>query len=1143
MYTKDNPIISAFSHSVICRSGVRYGVNQLMRALLLGAAFLTLWMPQGVRAANYWKDINSVWNTGANWSTGAKPLSTEVAAFTNATSYGFPPTPTANSVGQIDVSGAADLTFNAGALVLTLGGVSVSGTYVGLYMESTAGNVNFNTTRFTLANQGQSFRNDAVGKSMAINGTAIANGGFLLTLDGGGGDITFSSSSIISGTGGMTVNRSGSGVVTIAGANTFGGAGKTFELKAGTLNYNSTKTVGAALTTFQIDGGTTIDNTSGAAITSANNNPLMINGDFTFTGAADATHNLNLGTGATTLGTAEGTSRTITVSGAGSTLTLGGIISDGATATNLIKSGAGNLTLSGANYATYSGNVIVLSGMLKLGGAFTAGSTPLGPANVVQVNTGATFDAGGNVTIAGLNDNNGAAGTVTDSGNGKTLTLGGSGTYSFAGTITNGVGLTALAKSGTGVQRLSGTNTYFGATTVSSGTLLVNGDSSGVTNTWTVSAAGTLGGTGTIGGAVTVAASGTLSPGDLNIGRGRLTLANGLKLSGAAKLVFTLTNATTAGVTYDQLAITSGSFTNASVKNTIYPMAPNGTIPTGTYCLITNTIARVSLAPNDFVFSNGLTNWPSTSPTMVLLNGANNVTLAVLSDTAYTNNLEWKGYVNDVWDTTTLNWFGGIYADGFDVTFDDSALNYTVTGGNVAPGAMTFNNNINDYTVSANMGGAGSLTKNSNGTLTLTGTNTFTGDVAMGNAVGSAHNLLTLAGNGRLGSSTSKLNLNFPRYLFTIQDSAVATFTNILLGCQNPGSQQNRLNQTGGTLNCLGTGTGANAAMKLGMVGTYLMTYNLSGGTLNVTNGDLALSLVNANASVLAQSGGTANLKGVYFDNNGRITLSAGTLNLGIRGVTRGGNASTINLVGGTLGAFGDWSSSLPMSLTNTTTVNTLDSFDGATARTITLSGYLAGSGGLTKTGAGTLTLNGTTNSYSGDTIVSGGTLKLGAAGAVSNSPLIAVASGATCDVSSVTGFTVGAAQSLAGKGTVAGNVIVQGRLAPGGTNSVGELQISGNLTLQTGAVLDWDYTLATADVVTIGGTLTLPATATVSINTTNKLPARALLFTAPSGINGASDLSGWTLTAPGNSERLRVSVSGTSVYLVPIRGTFIMFL
>jgi autotransporter-associated beta strand protein len=527
---------------------------------------------------------------------------------------------------------------------------------------------------------------------------------------------------------------------------------------------------------------------------------------------------------------------------------------------------------------------------------------------------------------------------------------------------------------------------------------------------------------------------------------------------------------------------------------------------------------------------------------MVLLNDANNVTLAVLSDTTYTNNnLTWKGYVNGVWDTTTLNWLGGIYADGFDVTFDDSALNYTVTGGNVAPGAMTFNDN-NDYTVSANMGGAGSLTKNLSGTLTLTGTNTFTGDVTMGSSGGSAHNPLTLAGNGRLGSSTSKLLTASPRYLITIQDSAIATFTNILLNCINPGSQQNRLNQTGGTLNCLGTGTGANAAMQLGTGGTYLMTYNFSGGTLNVTNGDLGLSMASTALNALVQSGGTANLKGVHFKSGGKITLSAGTLNLGSDGMTRGASLSTINLVGGTLGAFGDWSSSLPMSLTNTTTVNTLDSFDGATARTITLSGYLAGSGGLTKTGAGMLTLNGTTNSYSGDTIVSGGTLKLGAAGAVSNSPLIAVASGATCDVSSVTGFTVGTAQTLAGNGTVAGNVIVQGRLAPGGTNAVGALQISANLTLQSGAVLDWDYTPAAADVVTVGGTLTLPATATVSITTTNQLPARTVLFTAPAGINinGASDLSGWTLTAPGNSERLSVRVSWPHVYLVPVRGTLI---
>ena len=109
-------------------------------------------------------------------------------------------------------------------------------------------------------------------------------------------------------------------------------------MNAGTLNINNAAALGAALGGLTINGGT-LDNTSAAAITT-NNYPLTINGDFTFTG----TNDLNLGAGATTLGTAAGTARTITVSAG--TLTLGGAIGDGTTANGIVKAGAGTLALT-----------------------------------------------------------------------------------------------------------------------------------------------------------------------------------------------------------------------------------------------------------------------------------------------------------------------------------------------------------------------------------------------------------------------------------------------------------------------------------------------------------------------------------------------------------------------------------------------------------------------------------------------------------------------------------------------------------------------------------------------------------------------------------------------------------------------------
>ncbi|MEO5714450.1 MAG: hypothetical protein ABIT37_13260, partial [Luteolibacter sp.] len=134
--------------------------------------------------------------------------------------------------------------------------------------------------------------------------------------------------------GAFNLTKTGAGTLTLSGVNTWGAA-KTFTLSAGTLNLNSTTALGSATNTFKISGGTTIDNTSGAAITLGNNQPMTIDGDFTFTGGSGTTHDLNLGTGAKTLGTSVGTSRTITTSAG--TLTIGGIIGNGATANSIIK--------------------------------------------------------------------------------------------------------------------------------------------------------------------------------------------------------------------------------------------------------------------------------------------------------------------------------------------------------------------------------------------------------------------------------------------------------------------------------------------------------------------------------------------------------------------------------------------------------------------------------------------------------------------------------------------------------------------------------------------------------------------------------------------------------------------------------------
>jgi fibronectin-binding autotransporter adhesin len=108
--------------------------------------------------------------------------------------------------------------------------------------------------------------------------------------------------------------------------------------------------------------------------------------------------------------------------------------------------------------------------------------------------------------------------------------LGGSGNYSYSGGFSSALWGLRVALGAGGQQTLTGTNTYAGATTVSSGSLWVNGS---IASTVAVSG-GTFGGTGVVSNSVTVNSGGTLSPG---VSIGTLTINGNLTLSGGNTMV------------------------------------------------------------------------------------------------------------------------------------------------------------------------------------------------------------------------------------------------------------------------------------------------------------------------------------------------------------------------------------------------------------------------------------------------------------------------------------------------------------------------------------------------------------------------------------------------------------------------------
>jgi autotransporter-associated beta strand protein len=99
----------------------------------------------------------------------------------------------------------------------------------------------------------------------------------------------------------------------------------------------------------------------------------------------------------------------------------------------------------------------------------------------------------------------------------------------------------------------------------------------------------------------------------------------------------------------------------------------------------------------------------------------------------------------------------------------------------------------------------------------------------------------------------------------------------------------------------------------------------------------------------------------------------------------------------------------------------------------IHVSAVLAGSGFLRKSTSGTITMSGV-NTYTGDTLIEGGTLALTNSGSFDYSTNISISAGATLNVTGRTDGTLnlGSAQILSGDGSVTGTVSVSGTLKPG---------------------------------------------------------------------------------------------------------------
>jgi autotransporter-associated beta strand protein len=741
-----------------------------------------------------------------------------------------------------------------------------------------------------------------------------------------------------------------------------------------------------------------LNETSSNITIATSTNGITVTGDATVNGTISGATAITLNTASKTLTAGSGATisspvvlgATRTVAVASGTLTMSGIISDGGSAYGISKTGAGQLTLSGAN--TFTGGLTIKAGIASSGNsgpenAFGSGAISVGDTSGTA---DATLQVSGWITFANqINVVSGSSGTLKIYGYLYGPVLSGAITLNNNLTISNATNNGPLYVTG----GITGTGNVILTSTDAVG-IIFSTNSINHTGTITNSGSGT-------GGAVISAIIGTNVTGVI-----QNSATSQLTLSGA--------NTFTGGLT-----IKAGIVTNGASNNSFG--ADSSVITLGDTSGSADASISTSGVNWDASFANPITVASGSSGTLSIIANNNNTLSGAIT---LNNNLTIK-------ETTiyNLNVTGGITGTGNVVTQNTNSGTITISGSSInSTGTITNSGTgTGTTTISAVIGTnvTGVIQNSATSQLTLSGVNTFTGGLTIkagtvygisnANAFGANSSIITIGdtsgtanatllapvsgaftfanpitvasgssgtlsiinGNNNTFSGAITLNNNL-----TITNDYYVTFTGGVTGTGNLIS--NYIGSGGwttfsgtsidmiGSITSLGAGTGSTIISSV--IGT-----NVTGVIQNSATSQLTLSGANTFTGGLTIKAGTVlgtTSSNAFGANSSVITIgdTSGSANASLGGWNGLTFANPITVASGSSGNLSIISYNNIFTGAITLANNlTLYSIDNGT-RSLDLTGGITGTGNLiiSNSGSGLFTLSGTSVNNTGTITNSG---------------------------------------------------------------------------------------------------------------------------------------------------------------------------